>query len=319
MNRCSGCGAILQNSNSNKEGYTENLENKFCERCFNITHYNKYKRTEYKDYFKIIQEIDKSGDLIILVTDFLNLYNLDNLNFKSPVLLVLTKKDLLPRNVDERKILNSIKLNTVFRLFVSSKNNYNFDLLYEKILEYKTSNKVYVIGYTNAGKSTLINKLLYNYTDNKGDITVSNLPSTTLDLIEKKFNDLILIDTPGLLDENSMVLMADSAVLKKITPTKEIKPIIYQINSDQTILIENLVRLDLKKNTKIIIYMAKMNYQRIYKDNDKLVDLDYHQISIKKNYDLVIKGMGFITFKTNSTFNFGLPKNVEYIIRESII
>ena len=37
-------------------------------------------------------------------------------------------------------------------------------------------------------------------------ITVSNLPSTTLDLIENKINDeLTLIDTPGLLDNGSMI------------------------------------------------------------------------------------------------------------------
>ena len=54
------------------------------------------------------------------------------------------------------------------------------------IMKYKKSNNVYVIGYTNAGKSTLVNKFLKNYGSYNGEITVSNLPSTTLDLIENK-------------------------------------------------------------------------------------------------------------------------------------
>ena len=36
------------------------------------------------------------------------------------------------------------------------------DLVFEKINELKTSENVYVVGYTNSGKSTLINKIIYN-------------------------------------------------------------------------------------------------------------------------------------------------------------
>ena len=47
------------------------------------------------------------------------------------------------------------------------------------------NNKVYVVGNTNSGKSTLINKLIDNYStiDNK-KVTTSMYPSTTLDKVE---------------------------------------------------------------------------------------------------------------------------------------
>ena len=42
MNKCTGCGAVLQNIDTTKEGYVVNLDNKLCERCFRIKNYNEY-------------------------------------------------------------------------------------------------------------------------------------------------------------------------------------------------------------------------------------------------------------------------------------
>ena len=318
MTKCIGCGVILQDKFPNKEGYTRSLDNKFCERCFNIKHYNKYLKVDDKDYSNVIKDIDKHGDLILLVTDFLNLYNLDELKLNSPVILVLTKTDLLPRSINKEHLLSNIKLNVLAKIMVSSKNNYNFDLLYELIMKYKKSNNVYVIGYTNAGKSSLINKFLKNYGSFEGAITVSNLPSTTLDLIENKVNDkLTLIDTPGLLDKGSMILLASSLMLKKITPKKEVRPISYQIKDFQSLLIEDFMRIDME-NTNVICYMSNaLDFRRVY--NKKNCNLSSYDIDMRKNQDLVIKGLGFITFKKNCHITLWLLDGISYLIRDSII
>lgn len=317
MTKCIGCGALLQSDFPNDEGYTKNLDNKLCERCFNIKHYNKYLKVENKDYRDVISSIDSKGDLILLVTDFLNLYNLD-LDLKSPVILVLTKTDLLPRSVNKEHLLSKIGMDVIGKVMVSSKNNYNFDLLYNMIMKYKKSNNVYVIGYTNAGKSTLVNKFLKNYGSYNGEITVSNLPSTTLDLIENKVNDeLTLIDTPGLLDSGSMVLSASAEVLKKITPRKEIRPISFQVKGCQSLLVEDFLRIDLE-NTNIILYMSNdLNYRRAYSKKECL--LTSHEVLIGKNKDLVIKGLGFITFKKECKVTLWLLDGISYLIRDSII
>lgn len=320
MTKCIGCGAILQDVYPEKEGYTKDLNNKFCERCFNIKHYNKYVKVEDKDYTQIIKEIDLKNDLILLVTDFLNLYNLDDLKVDSPVILVMTKADLLPRSINREGLLNRVKckLNVVSKVMVSSKNNFNFDLLYSEILRYKKSNNVYVIGYTNAGKSTLVNKMLKNYGEAAGEITTSNLPSTTLDLISNKVNDeLTLIDTPGLLDGGSLVLNASKDLLKKITPKKEIRPISYQIKGWQSLFFENFMRVDLE-DTNIICYMSNgIEIKRVYKDKECL--LKRYDFNMKANQDLVIKGLGFITFKKNSKITLWLLEECKYLIRDSII
>lgn len=318
MIKCVGCGAILQDKDPNIDGYTSNLKNSLCERCFNIQHYNKYLRVPDKDYSQIIKKIDSKGDLILLVTDFLNLYNLDDLKFNSPVILVVTKADLLPRSINYQHLLDNIKVDVIGKIIVSSKNNYHFDELYNLILKYKKSQNVYVIGYTNAGKSTLINKFLKNYGANVGKITVSNLPSTTLDIIENKVNDdLILIDTPGLLDKGSMALKVPFDVLKKITPKKEIRPISYQIKGFQSLLVEDFLRLDMQ-DTNIICYMANgLDFRRVYQK--KNCNLKHYDIFVKKNHDLVIKGLGFITFKKDTKVDLWLLENIDFLIRESII
>lgn len=320
MIRCVGCGAFLQNEDVLKEGYTSNLNNKFCERCFNIKNYNKYIKMPNRDYYSLVKKSINKKDLLLLVTDFLNLYNLDEIQLDNPVILVITKTDLLPRGVNREKLLNNIKckLNVINKIMVSSKNNYNLDVLYDKILKNKKSNNVYVIGYTNAGKSTLVNKILKNYGCSNGDITVSNLPSTTLDLINVKVNDDInLIDTPGFLDNGSMVLEASKDILKKIIPNKEIRPISYQIKHWQSLIFEDFMRLDLD-DTNIICYISNnINIRRVYKN--KSCDLKKYELHIEKNQDLVIKGIGFITFKKDSKVTLWLKENVKYLIRNSVI
>lgn len=320
MTKCIGCGAILQDVYPNEEGYTKDLSNELCERCFNIKHYNRYVRVKDKDYTQIIKEIDLKKDLIILVTDFLNLYNLDDLKVDSPVILVVTKADLLPRSINKEGLLKRIKckLNVVSKILISSKNNFNLDLLYSEILKYKKTNNVYVIGYTNAGKSTFVNKMLKNYGNIVGEITTSNLPSTTLDLISNKVNDeLTLIDTPGLLDSGSLVLLSSKELLKKITPKKEIRPISYQVKGKQYLLFEDFMRLDLE-DTNIICYMSNdIEIRRVYKDRESI--LKRYDFKIGINQDLVIKGLGFITFKKNCDVTLWLTKECKYLIRDSII
>ena len=82
---------------------------------------------------------------------------------KNNIIAVITKRDLLPKSVKDEKLLKYIEnynLKTIDSIIISSTKNYNFDKLYELINKYKTSKNVYVIGYTNAGKSTMINKII---------------------------------------------------------------------------------------------------------------------------------------------------------------
>ena len=320
MNKCQGCGSVLQSDNKDKEGYVKDLSMPLCERCFKIRNYNEYKKIDKSNdyYLDIIKKIEETGDLVVLVTDFLNLDSL--INIKNPVILVVGKKDLIPRGIDDDKLLSNIgsDLNIVYKMTICSKNNYNLDLLYEKINQYKKSKNVYVVGFTNAGKSTLINKIIKNYGTGDKYITTSNLPSTTLDLIRASINDdLTLIDTPGVLDEGSIFLNADDRLLKKIALSKEIKPITIQVKSSQSIIIDDIVRMDVEDKTNLIFYISNnLKINRVYKDTEILSNLKKEKIFVLKDHDLVIKGLGFIRICCDTHITLYLDKNVKYVIRQ---
>ena len=69
---------------------------------------------------------------------------------------------MLPKSVNDDKLIDYFKDNDIFDkvVVISSEKNYNIDYLLKQIKLYQTTNNVYVVGHTNAGKSTLINKLL---------------------------------------------------------------------------------------------------------------------------------------------------------------
>ena len=325
MNKCLGCGALLQYDDQNLEGNTSKLDSKYWERSFKLQNYGEYKSV-IKDnniFLNILKDINPKS-LVLLVTDIFNLpenFDLIVNNLKNPIFFVLTKRDILPKSIYEERLLeymNNYNLNILDKIIVSSYNNYNLDELIEKIKKYKTNNSVYVVGYTNAGKSTLINKLIYNYSDNLPTITTSLLPSTTLNSIEIKFDDeLTLIDTPGILEENSIDNFIDVKTLKRITPKTTIKPITYQVNKKQFVYIEDLVKLELENNNITIFTSNKLKIERLFKD--KNLNLETKVIEVLPNMDLVISGLGFIKFTKKEKVKISVLKGTKIYTRKSFI
>lgn len=329
--KCKGCGAILQTINPDKEGYIQeiNINTKdICERCFRIKHYNDYKIIEKtnNEYIEILKKINEKPDLVLMIIDVFNINN----NIKkisdyisNDILLVLTKSDIIPLSVKEEKIINYVKkynLNVIDTILVSSKKNYNLDSLMEKIQRYQKSKDVYVIGYTNAGKSTLINKIISNYTESDANLTISILPSTTLDMNSIKINEsLNLIDTPGLIEDGNIMNIVDAKTLKKLIPKKEIKPLSYQIKTKQTITIDSLATLELN-NTDIIIYMSNnLEIKRYYKQIPIQKEFEKHELKVKKGEDLVISGLGFIKICKSTSITIYTLKGINVFTRESLI
>lgn len=325
MNNCIGCGVELQTQEINKLGYTKNIENQLCERCFRIRNYGEYKTVvkTNQEFINILKEIDKTKKLVVLVIDIFNLnQNLDIIkeNITNDILLVITKRDLLPKSIKDEKLLNYIdkyNLNALDRIVISSTKNYNLDELYELINKYKNGKDVYVIGYTNAGKSTLINKIIYNYSETTEQITTSILPSTTLNKIKIKINDdLNIIDTPGILIEKSFYDILNGKELKRVIPKKEIKPISYQIKQKQYIVIDKYGIIE-TENMNIIIYMSnQLNIKRFYKKID--TNLEKRSLEID-NEDIVINGLGFIKCVGKGQINLYTYKNINVYTRKTLI
>ena len=329
MCKCIGCGAKLQSVNASDIGYTSHIEKKLCERCFRIRNYNEYRFVigDNNDYIKTLKEIGKTQDLIILVVDLFNISS--SLNeigkyLNNNILLVLTKRDILPRSCYDLKLkeyFDRYNLNILDTIIISSVKNYNFDLLYEKINQYKTSDRVYVVGYTNSGKSTMINKLLYNYSSNSSYITTSNLPSTTINSIELKLNqNLTLIDTPGLLENGDIINFLSPDMIKKVIPSKEIRPITYQIKNKQSIIVDGLFRIDISNSNSLTFYISNnLNIFRKYREVTDLINLKKHKIKVNDNSDIVIQGLGFIKIVKKCEVDVYLQDGVSVYVRDSLI
>lgn len=318
MNKCAGCGALLQDKDKNKEGYTKNINSKFCERCFRIKNYNEYQIVNKKneDFNAIFNKIEKSQDLVLLLVDVLNLDALEKIELSNDIILVITKKDIWPFNNINYKIKNN--LNIVDKITISSLKNYNMDELLEKIKKYKKTKNVYVVGFTNAGKSTMINKMLHNYSLNEATLTISAMPSTTLDFLNISIDDdLTIIDTPGLIEKGNICNILEPQTLKKIMPTKKIKPKIYQIKTKQSIIVSDIFRLDTSSNVLTFIMSNDLTFDRVYKENDMLNNFNKKTLNVPENSDIVISGLGFIKVKKSEKIDIYIDERVNVYIRKS--
>ena len=331
--RCQGCGVLLQNENILLEGYTTNLENDICQRCFRMKNYGEYQvvTKSNEEYLKILKSVSETKDLVLYITDLLNLEkDLEEIRsmFTNKMILILNKKDVFPKSVKEEKLIKYLESKGVHFeeiIVISANKNYNIDHLLKRIKFHQTSKNVYVVGHTNAGKSSLINKLIKNYSDNTQELTMSPLPSTTLNTVKIEVNEhLTLIDTPGLVDNGSILNQVDHKMVKKISAKKEIKPRTYQLRKNQSIIIEDLVRIDYvegEKNSFTLFVSNDLKVRRLLNlfNNDELKDKNKITYNLKYDEDLVVSGLGFIKIVDKGTINIYIDKDVDTFIRKSLI
>ena len=296
--KCIGCGILLQDMDEKLDGYISNNDHRFCRRCFNIKNYGRNDAIglDNNDYMKILDGIC-DDDLVVYVSSLLTL-NLDFLNKFKNVILVLTKRDILPKSVKNEKIINYISKRYKYLdiVVVSAVKKMNLDVLYNKLKKYGLNKKIYVVGTTNSGKSTLINEMIKSYNGVAGEITVSSFPSTTLSTIDVKIGDLSVVDTPGLVINDSIINYLSLKDIKRINSKKEIKPITFQVKGNGSLLLDNICRIDYDTDISSMTFYVSNNLtvDKISLNNNKLLDCNNLCFDIKQENDLVIEDIGFV-------------------------
>lgn len=361
---CGGCGIQIQSENKEELGFVPKSaltnEDVLCRRCFRLKHYNENVTVSLTDddFLTMINSIRQKEGLIVHLVDLFDvngtlLQSLPRYVGNNPILLVGNKLDLLPKSTNERKLsqwlrhlANDAGLKVVDLCLISSATGEGMDELAETIDTYRKNRDVYIVGVTNVGKSTFINQYINRATGIKDAITTSYFPGTTLGFIDVPIDDhASLIDTPGIVNKRQLVHYIAEKDLKLITPQKEVKPRVYQLNSGQTLFIGGLARFDFIKGDRQSFVCHFSNRIPIHRTKTENADALYERQLGKilnppskqsiellppfipsefriteTNQDIVFPGLGWITVKeSDSTIVAHSPKEVAISIRNSFI
>ena len=290
--KCPGCGSIIQYDDENKVGYSPKKDAKLCERCFKLKNYNEKKIIDLKyNNEEIINNININADNFIFITDFLNLSNKIINTYKrinKSKTLVINKVDYIPNSINKEKYINWIKSTYSIDeniILVSANKNYNIRVINNLILENKNN---YICGFTNSGKSTIINKLC-ELNNKKSSILTSLMPNTTLDLIKIKLDDnKFVFDTPGFINNDFFD--------ENLYPKKFLKPVTLQLKENDTISINDQIYIKSDRTNSFTLYVSNdVKISKVYKN----ISLE-NEIQIDENSDLVINNYGFINIKNSA-------------------
>ena len=328
---CLGCGSVLQTISPKDEGFVKSSvlsKADYCERCFKIKHYGEYSVLDKKiDTDGIIRNINSDNlSSVAILIDALNIN--DNIKkyikrFKNKKYILITKKDILPKSLKEKKLIEYIKNNvcdTENIMCISSVKNYNIDNFLNKIKEDNVK-RLYIVGFTNSGKSTFINHLLTSQMKNP-TITTSAIPNTTASYITIKLdNKITIVDTPGFIDSNAVYNFIDYNKTIKLYPKKEIRVKTFQIRSGYSIVINDILRIDnLGKCNSFSFYMSdKLRYEKVKFKNEKLKILPSISIETNECTDVLVNGLGFIRITKPGEFKIYALDEKMISIRKSMI
>ena len=299
MTKCVGCGIKLQEKDKNELGYTPNLNNELCERCFKLKNYNILTNKGINiDNDKLINKINELNTCVLFLVDFINLdsevieaYK----KIKSKKILIITKADIIPKNIKYQKLIQNIKNIYDIKedlILTSSKTKLNIKTITKLCLEEKN---ICLAGFTNAGKSSLINALVGS------DITVSKKSNTTQDFIKLNVDGINIYDAPGFMSNINR-----ENILRSI-----IRPITYQFPSKHYLLIQD-IKLNILENSNFTIYVGNEANIIRRKENENVEC----KIIVPKNSDVIIKGFCFINFKNTCMISLNTK---DYEIRPSIV
>ncbi|WP_281888351.1 ribosome biogenesis GTPase YqeH [Paenibacillus sp. YYML68] len=363
---CTGCGVALQTEDPQKLGYVPESALArtpiICQRCFRIKNYNESSSITLNqdDFLRLLGHVGSTNSLVVNIVDLFDfegsmISSLARFVGTNPIVLVVNKIDLLPKVTNYNRILNWVQrqakeagLKVVEIVLCSAKKNMGFERVIEALDHHRKGRDIYVVGATNVGKSTLINRLIRDYSDLDSELTTSQYPGTTLDLVRIPLDDgSSIIDTPGIVYKHRLTELVSKSDLVKLMPDKVLKPLVFQLNEQQTIFFGGYARFDFVQGERqsFTFYVSNaLNPHRtkleradeLYEEHKgvmlappTLAELELlppwtkHAVRIPKgkSIDISISGLGWV--KANSQSGADLvvhvPKGVKVSIRESLI
>ncbi|WP_199617438.1 ribosome biogenesis GTPase YqeH [Paenibacillus alkalitolerans] len=364
--RCSGCGIRVQSEHKDALGYIPQAASErmplLCQRCYRMKHYNEASSVtrDQGEFLRLLGGIAATDSLVVHITDIFDfegsvISGLQRFVGDNPVVLVVNKIDLIPNDVNPNRIRNWVQrrakeegLRIADAVLVSAKRNIGFDRLADTLGQLRQGKDIFVVGATNVGKSSFINRLISDYSSLEAELTVSSYPGTTLDLVHIPLDDeKHIIDTPGIVYEWRLTERLHKSDLAAIVPTRTLKPVTYQLNPRQTLFFGGLARFDFVEGGRqsftcyvsngIEIHRTKLeNADALYaehkgtllkppgkEEDGGLGPMTKHRFTIRpgSNTDVYISGLGWVRShgKEGAVIDVHVPKGIKVITRESLI
>lgn len=333
-----------------------------CQRCFRIKHYNEASSITLNqdDFLRLLTHVGSTQSLVINIVDLFDfegsmISGLPRFVGNNPIVLVVNKIDLLPKATNYNRILNWVQrqakeagLKVAEVVLCSAKKNMGFERVIEALDKHRRGRDIYVVGATNVGKSTLINRLIRDYSDLDAELTTSQYPGTTLDLVRIPLEDgASIIDTPGIVYQHRLTELVSKKDLAKLMPDKPVKPLVFQLNERQTIFLGGFARFDFVQGARqsFTFYISNAlqahrtkleRADELYEEHkggllsppareelDKLPKWVKHPVRIPKgsNLDVSISGIGWVKVngEAGADLVIHVPKGVKVAVREPLI
>lgn len=366
IKKCSGCGIRLQSTAQGEPGYLPDKawerEPVICQRCFRIKNYNEASSVavDQDEFLRLLGQIGGKNALVIHIVDLFDfegslISGLQRFVGNNPVILAVNKTDLLPKVTNWNKVLNWVQksckehgLRTVDIVLCSAKKNQGFDRLLESVAARRGDRDVYVVGATNVGKSTLINRLIRDYSDLDQELTTSRYPGTTLDMVNIPLDDgKFIIDTPGIVYPWRYSELVSREDLGAIMPENPLKPMVYQLNEGQTLFFGGLGRFDFVQGehqsfTCFVSGRLKIHRTKLERADElfeehagellspptrerlaKMPEWTRHELRIPKGsrLDVFMSGLGWVKVNSDqgALVAVHVPRGVKVLLRPSLI
>lgn len=353
--KCLGCGNFFSKDEKSPSFVLNPKETtKYCKRCFQLKHYGKLDNSNVDDnqIKEILENIDTKNNYVICIVDLLDLGSLKRMKNKNVNLIAINKYSLLPKNFNFELTLSKIEaildeagFKEVPFIFYDAVNKYNISAIYKIIKEQSLSKKkVYIIGNTNVGKSSLINALL-KYVKKQQSLSVSWYPNTTLNLSKIKLDKFTsIIDTPGLIDDKNFITNLNLKSLEKLSNFNSFSSKTFLLKDDnQCFFIESFFylkinKIDESKSSSITFFIPKgikihrtkhENIQNIKDKRNELFNLflkennsfkgELAKLDKNSKYNLFVNGIALISLKNVKEIEFFYENDIKPFLTDKAL
>lgn len=283
IRKCYNCGAVLQSTDPNKEGYVnkEVLENGsqnflFCNKCFELERFQPKTNEPIvgEDLIKIVEDAKKKQALLVYVINLFSFeasfsHRINEIINGMNILVVANKFDLMPKGVNEddmreyvahRFRASGVHIERDNIVLASAFDDDTARNIIAQIYELKNGKDVYIIGSKLAGKTTLIDSFLRVYKNlSQGNIVSQEYPGTHARVLQLPLSSrTMMYEIPSIPHNNSILYNLDANATKKIYVTKPVGYHDVTLKEDEVLWFGGMSFIELMegKRTSIRCYFA---------------------------------------------------------------